>query len=197
MQEIFNFLRREVYFKINRWTLSTLLIGVFISLPIFIVLLNLTDSTENWEHLKDNTIGIYLKSTFILVFGTSVLTIIFGVSTAWMVTNYDFPGSRFFNWALILPMSIPTYIAAYSYFDVLEYLTPMLIWIRDNFGQDQMSLFNEIFVYFTIIVVLSSVLYPYVYLLTRASFLNQGTQFIDAARTLGCKQRLIFWNLLS
>ena len=112
-----------------------------------------------------------------------------------MVTNYDFPGCRFFNWALILPMSIPTYIAAYSYFDVLEYLTPTLIWIRNNFGQDQMNLFNEVFVYITTIVVLSSVLYPYVYLLTRASFLNQGTQYVDVARTLGCKQSLIFWKV--
>ena len=192
MNQIFNFFRREVSFKINRWTLLTLLIGVFISLPIFLILFNITNSTENWEHLKENTIGIYLKSTFILILGTSALTIIFGVSTAWMVTNYDFPGCRFFNWALILPMSIPTYIAAYSYFDVLEYLTPTLIWIRNNFGQDQMNLFNEVFVYFTTIVVLSSVLYPYVYLLTRASFLNQGTQYVDVARTLGCKQSLIF-----
>ncbi len=195
MNQIFNFFRREVSFKINRWTLLTLLIGVFISLPIFLILFNITNSTENWEHLKENTIGIYLKSTFILILGTSALTIIFGVSTAWMVTNYDFPGCRFFNWALILPMSIPTYIAAYSYFDVLEYLTPTLIWIRNNFGQDQMNLFNEVFVYLTTIVVLSSVLYPYVYLLTRASFLNQGTQYVDVARTLGCKQSLIFWKV--
>lgn len=195
MNQIFNFFRREVSFKINRWTLLTLLIGVFISLPIFLILFNITNSTENWEHLKENTIGIYLKSTFILILGTSALTIIFGVSTAWMVTNYDFPGCRFFNWALILPMSIPTYIAAYSYFDVLEYLTPTLIWIRNNFGQDQMNLFNEVFVYITTIVVLSSVLYPYVYLLTRASFLNQGTQYVDVARTLGCKQSLIFWKV--
>ena len=195
MNQIFKFFRREVSFKINRWTLLTLLIGVFISLPIFLILFNITNSTENWEHLKENTIGIYLKSTFILILGTSALTIIFGVSTAWMVTNYDFPGCRFFNWALILPMSIPTYIAAYSYFDVLEYLTPTLIWIRNNFGQDQMNLFNEVFVYITTIVVLSSVLYPYVYLLTRASFLNQGTQYVDVARTLGCKQSLIFWKV--
>tara|TARA_Y100000817_G_scaffold132902_1_gene104027 strand:- start:26 stop:1645 length:1620 start_codon:yes stop_codon:yes gene_type:complete len=195
VNQIFKFFRREVSFKINRWTLLTLLIGVFISLPIFLILFNITNSTENWEHLKENTIGIYLKSTFILILGTSALTIIFGVSTAWMVTNYDFPGCRFFNWALILPMSIPTYIAAYSYFDVLEYLTPTLIWIRNNFGQDQMNLFNEVFVYITTIVVLSSVLYPYVYLLTRASFLNQGTQYVDVARTLGCKQSLIFWKV--
>ena len=81
------------------------------------VLWHLGNSSDNWDHLKETVLGRYLKGSVIFVIGTLTLSICVGVSTAWLVVCCEFPGRRFFEWALILPLTIPTFIAAYAYFD--------------------------------------------------------------------------------
>ena len=112
--KIFNFIKKEFFFKFNPWTFGAFFIGLFIFIPMAEVLWNLTNYSENWEHIKETVLGRYIFGSFLLVFGTALVATIIGVSCAWLVACCEFPGRRFFEWALILPLAIPTYIAAYA-----------------------------------------------------------------------------------
>ena len=159
------------------------------------VILHLTIPAESWRHIRDTVLGQYIKGSLILVLGTATLSILLGVSSAWLVACCKYPGRKFFEWALILPLAIPTYIAAYSYFDLLEKLNPLLIWIRLNISTEVMILMSDLIVYPVTIIVLASVLYPYVYLVARAAFTQQSNQFIEAAQTLGHGPHSTFWRI--
>ena len=171
------------------------MVGLFLFLPMAEVLWHLTSPAENWEHLRDTVLGRYLKGSIILVLGTAALSLFLGVSTAWLVACCEFPGRKFFEWVLVLPLAIPTYIAAYAYFDLLDRLTPLLIWVRTNVNPAAMTWLSDTLVYPVTIVVLSAVLYPYVYLVARAAFTRQNSQCIEAARTLGHGPQSTFWRV--
>ena len=188
------FIKHEFYFKLNAWTISALVIGLVLFLPMAEVVWHLTMPAESWEHLRDTVLGQYIKGSLILVVGTAALSIFLGVSSAWLVASCKFPGRKFFEWTLILPLAIPTYIAAYSYFDLLDKLNPFLIWIRLNISTEAMALVSDAIVYPVTIIVLASVLYPYVYLVARAAFIQQSNQCIEAARTLGHGPHSTFWR---
>ena len=160
------------------------------------MLWHLAKPSQNWEHLKETVLFTYLFSSSILVFGTVMISMFIGISCAWFVACCEFPGKKWFEWVLILPLAIPTYISAYAYFDILELFSPFLIWIRSNFNLEAMQFVDNLLVYIMTILVMSSVLYPYIYLLVRASFIRQGSQLIDAARTLGHNSVSIFWRII-
>ena len=183
---------REFRFRLNGWTLAAVLLGLFLFLPMAEVLWHLTSPAENWEHLRDTVLGRYLKGSAILVIGTAGLSLLLGVSTAWLV-RCEFPGRRFFEWALILPLAIPTYIAAFAYFDLIDCLTPLLIWVRTNISPEAMTWLSDTMVYPVTTVVLAAVLYPYVYLVARAAFSRQAIAFAEAAQTLGHEPQSVFW----
>ena len=170
-----------------------MLLSLFLFLPMAEVLWHLTSPAENWEHLRDTVLGRYLKGSAILVIGTAGLSLLLGVSTAWLVACCEFPGRRFFEWALILPLAIPTYIAAFAYFDLIDRLTPLLIWVRTNISPEAMTWLSDTMVYPVTTVVLAAVLYPYVYLVARAAFSGQGSRFAEAAQTLGHGPQSVFW----
>ena len=188
-------LKHEFRFNLNAWTISALLIGLILFLPMAEVLWHLTKPAENWEHLRNTVFGRYLKGSILLVAGTATLSILFGVSSAWLVACCEFPGRKIFEWALILPFAIPTYIAAYAYFDLMDRLTPLLIWVRVNINQEAMTQLNDTIVYPVTIIVLASVLYPYVYLVARTAFTRQSSQYIESARTLGHGPHSTFWRM--
>ena len=194
-RRFFRNLRHEFRFKLNAWTLTALLLGLLVFIPMAEVLWQLTDPAENWEHLKETVLGRYLKDSLILVAGTVFLSVVAGVSCAWLVTCCEFPGRKLFEWALVLPLAVPTFIAAYAYFDLLDMLTPLLIWVRINVSPDAMIFLSDFLVYPVTALVMASVLYPYVYLLARASFSSQGGQLIEAAQTLGYKPKSIFFRV--
>jgi iron(III) transport system permease protein len=188
-------LAREFRFRLNGWTVAAVLLGLFLFLPMAEVLWHITSPAENWEHLRDTVLGRYLKGSAILVVGTAGLSLLLGVSTAWLVACCEFPGRRFFEWALILPLAIPTYIAAFAYFDLLDRLTPLLIWVRTNISPEAMTWLSDMMVYPVTTVVLAAVLYPYVYLVARAAFSRQGSLFAEAAQTLGHEPQSVFWRV--
>ena len=188
-------LKQEFRFKLNGWTVGAVMVGLFLFLPMAEVLWHLTSPAENWEHLRDTVLGRYLKGSIILVLGTAALSLFLGVSTAWLVACCEFPGRKFFEWVLVLPLAIPTYIAAYAYFDLLDRLTPLLIWVRTNVSPAAMTWLSDTMIYPVTIVVLSAVLYPYVYLVARAAFTRQNSQCIEAARTLGHGPQSTFWRV--
>ncbi|MEE2947101.1 MAG: iron ABC transporter permease [Verrucomicrobiota bacterium] len=188
-------LKQEFRFKLNGWTVVAVLVGLFLFLPMAEVLWHLTSPAENWEHLSGTVLGRYLKGSTILVVGTAGLSVLLGVSTAWLVASCEFPGRKFFEWLLVLPLAIPTYIAAYAYFDLLDQLTPLFIWVRTNISPEAMTWLSDTMIYPVTIVVLAAVLYPYVYLAVRASFTRQNSQCIEAARTLGHGPYSTFWRV--
>ena len=188
-------LKQELLFKLNGWTVVSLLVGLFIFFPIGEILLSINSQSSNWSHLKETVLLTYFLNSFILVFGTAFISLIFGVSSAWLISNYQFKYGKILEWALVLPLAIPTYIAAYAYFDILEMFNPLLVWVRNNINIEAMQLLNDSLVYFVTILVMSSVLYPYIYLLARSAFLKQGKQLRDAAKTLGYNEKSVFWKI--
>ena len=123
-----------------------------------------------------STIKIYLKTTFFLLLGVGFLVLLLGVSTAWFVTMTNFPFVKFFEWSLLLPLAFPSYIVAFTYTDLLDYSGPIQTFLRSYF---EWSSYNDY--YFPnlrslggAIIMMSLVLYPYVYLLARTAFLEQS-----------------------
>lgn len=163
--------------------------ALLVMLPILAVLWLALFPTENiWPHLASTVLPVYIKSTLILMAGTGALAVTIGVGTAWLVTLCHFPGRRLFEWALLLPFAIPAYVIAYIYTDLLEYAGPVQIALRDLFGWHSARdyWFPDIRSIGGAIAMLTLVLYPYVYLLARASFLEQSMSIRDASRMLGC-----------
>ncbi len=194
-QKPLQILRQELLFKLNVWTILSLIVGLIIFFPIGEVLLSINSQSENWSHLKETVLLSYLLNTIILVVGTAFFSLIFGVLPAWIISNYQFKFRKILEWILVLPLAIPTYISAYAYFDVLELFNPLLIWVRNNINNDLMQFINNVLVYMVTILVMSSVLYPYIYLLARSAFVNQGAKLRDAASTLGYGEKSIFWKI--
>lgn len=144
-------------------------------------------SLDLWRHLLAYVLPEAVGDTLVLLAGVGVLSAAIGTLTAWLVTAYDFPGRRTLDWALLLPLAVPTYIVAYAYLDLLHPVGPVQTAMRAIVGIDSPRDFRlpDIRSMTGCIVLLGFVLYPYVYLTTRAMFLMQSANLIDAARTLG------------
>ena len=153
----------------------------------------LQGDSEIWGHLLRYVIPHTLAETGILLLGVGILTILIGTGSAWIVTAYQFRGRAFLDWALLLPLAVPTYIIAYSYIDILHPIGPVQSILRDGFNLElQQFWFPNIRSVWGGIFLLSFVLYPYVYLSTRAMFLMQSASLIEVARTLGLKPDQVF-----
>ncbi|MEM0911510.1 MAG: iron ABC transporter permease, partial [Pseudomonadota bacterium] len=129
---------------------------------------------------------LYIKNSLLLMLFVGIGVSIVGVGTAWLVVMCRFPGRRFFEWALILPLAVPAYVVAYAYTDVLQVSGPIQSFIRDTFDLRFGDYwFPNMRTFEGAVVIFIAVLYPYVYLLARAAFLEQSICALDAARTLG------------
>ena len=183
--------------KLSLWGVIPFLVLVIFCAPIFIVLSSLFGSySDNWFHLYTYVLGDYVSSTVILISGVSVLVFFIGTITAWIVTNYDFFGKRFFEWSLILPLAIPPYILAYTFTGLFDPFGDANNLIRSifNLGPD-ISVFPNVRNIYGAIVVFSFTLYPYVYLVSRSAFLNQSKSMKESARLLGLSQIGVFFRL--
>ena len=180
--------RRLPRLRFNLWSAGALIIALAVAAPIFTVLgLAFTDTSDIWTHLYKTVLGLYLKRTITLMFGVGIGTLVIGTGTAWLVTMCRFPGSRIFEWALLLPLAVPAYVLAFVVTDQLEYAGTVQSTLRDMFGwtRPQDYWFPEIRSMGGAIVVMTLVLYPYVYLLARSAFLEQSVCVLEVSRTLG------------
>ncbi len=144
-----------------------------------------------WSHLADTVLTRYLTNSLALGAGVMTGTFIIGVATAWLCSVCEFPARRFFEWALILPLAYPAYIAAYVYTGILDYGGPVHAWLSAA-GLDAPVPIRSLA---GAVAVLTLVLYPYVYLLARASFIQQSSRIIEAGRTLGARPRTCFVHI--
>src|SRR5680860_1292961 len=157
----------------------------------------LQSSGDTWPHLIANVLPGAVRRTLGLMLGVGVLTLLIGTGTAWLVTMYRFPGCRYFQWLLLLPLAIPTYIIAYCYLELLDYSGVVQTALRDFFGwRDARSYsFPDIRSLSGAILVMSAVLYPYVYITARASFIAQSVCVLEVSRTLGRTASQTFWQV--
>ena len=146
----------------------------------------LSPPSPNLWHLVETLLPEAVENTLILVAMVAVGTGLIGVGTAWIVTQCSFPGVRLFEWALLLPFAMPAYIIGYAYTAMLAFPGPVQSWIRATFGvtRDQYW-FPEVATVWGAGAMFTLVFYPYVYLLSRAAFLEQSGSTIEVARTLG------------
>lgn len=160
-----------------------------------VVILNaaIVPDVEVWSHLSRYVLPDVIANTVKLVVGVAVLGGALGTLLAWLTAMCEFPGRRFFDWALLLPLAIPAYVLAFVAVGFLDYAGPLQSWIRNVFGSS--AWFPRIRSTGGAIVVLSLALYPYVYLLARSAFLTQGRRALEAAQTLGYGQHAAAWRV--
>ena len=174
----------------NIWSVPVGIISLIIISPVLAIFYSaLLGDTSLWPHLFSTVLPRYLLNTLILMIGVGSLSLFFGISTAWLVSRYEFPARSFFEWALLLPAAVPAYIIAYTYTDLLEYAGPVQGYLREffNWQNSQDYWFPNIRSMEGAILVMSSVLYPYVYLLTRASFITLPISYFQTSAIYGRK----------
>ncbi|MTI15726.1 iron ABC transporter permease [Rhodobacteraceae bacterium RKSG542] len=184
--------------KENGLNIWAALLGLFILLPVGSVLWLALSPTDNvWPHLIKYVLPEAFGTTLWLMLGVGLIVFFVGVSTAWLVTMCTFPGRRFFDIALLLPFAVPTYIIAFSYVEVMDYSGPIQSFIREIFGfqTSRDYWFPEIRSLGGATFVMGFVLYPYVYMTTRASFLIQSACALDVSRTLGAGPTRLFFKV--
>ena len=174
--------------QLRPWKIGIILVAGVLCLPIFtIVSFLLEPSNEIWQHLADTVLIEYLGNSAMLVVGVAVGTLVIGVGCAWLTSLCQFPGKKIFAWALLMPLAFPGYIIAYTYTGMFDFAGPVQTWIRDLTGWGyQDYYFPEVRSLGGAITLFTLVLYPYVYLLARAAFLEQSVCVLEVSRTLGC-----------
>lgn len=177
------------------WLAASLLVLAIVLMPLGgLVYFALRGSGDVWPNLIANVLPNAIRTTVLLLLGVGVLTTVIGVGTAWLVTMFRFPGKRVFDWALLLPLAVPTYIIAYAYLDVMHPIGPVQTTLREILGitRPRDLWFPEIRSLHGCIFLLGVVLYPYVYLPVRALFLMQSAATLEVARTLGANRMRVF-----
>lgn len=184
--------------RVSPLTIAAMLLSALVAMPLIaIFVIALTGGTNGWQHLIANVLPRSGAQTLLLLVMTGAFTTITGVTTAWLVTMFDFPFRRLLSFALVLPLAIPSYLAAYAFGEFLDFAGPVQSALRALFGYQTIRdyWFPDIRSLGGAVLVLGSVLYPYIYLSTRAAFGLQGRFAADAARTLGVGPLRLFLSV--
>ena len=179
------------------WRFLPVLFFIFFISPVAIVLSSLFGQySENWSHLYNYVLSDYIINSFLLITGVSILTSLIGIITSWLVTNFNFSGKKFFEWALILPLSVPPYILAYTYTGLFDASGSVNTFLIEIFNLDISTIiFPNIRNIYGAVMVFSFTLYPYVYLICRMAFVNHSKSIIESGRVLGLSRIGAFFNL--
>ncbi len=171
----------------NPWRIGTTVIVLLAILPVLAIVWLAFFPVENiWPHLISTVLPRYLANTMILMLGVGISVFLIGVSTAYLVSTYAFPLCRYFEWLLILPLAVPAYVIAYLYTDLLEFSGPLQATIRHLFDWQAGDYWlPKVRSMGGAITLMGLVLYPYVYLMARASFLEQSPHLLDVSRLMG------------
>jgi iron(III) transport system permease protein len=166
--------------------LPLLVIAAYVFVPAF----------EVWRHLAGTVLPDYVRGSLLLAVSVGIGTLVLGTGTAWLVTLCRFPGRAILSFALLLPLAFPAYVIAYGYTGMLDYAGPVQSLLRSvtgwGFGD---YWFPRIRSLPGAAVMMTLVLYPYVYLLARAAFIEQSACVIEVSRTLGCSPWQAFFRI--
>jgi iron(III) transport system permease protein len=179
------------------WVAGALVLAALAAIPIAAILWALPQGgLAAWSTISTTVLPLYLRTTLALMVMTGALSGVIGVGTAWLVSAARFPGRDLLGWMLVLPLAVPAYIAAYIYADVLSSSGVVQSGLRALTGwQVGQYAFPAIRSLPGAALVLSIVLYPYVYLLARGAFASQSCSQFLAARSLGMTQSQAFWRI--
>ena len=179
-------------------TLGALFVASIIAIPILTIFYIAFSADKNiWPHLSSTVLPGYVITTSIVLAGISTITVFTGVGLAWIVTVYEFPMRRTMEWLCLIPLAMPAYIVAYAYGDLLDYTGFVQSSLRSIFGWGSIKdyWFPSVYSIGGSIFVMSFVLYPYVYLTSRAAFLRQSMTLIEVSSTLGKSSIYSFFHI--
>lgn len=182
-----NILYQNILVSDKFWSVSSVLLCLILMIPLIsVIYLSLESNWGVWHHLIKTSLFHYFQATGLLLVGVSIIVFFIGVGTAWLVTMYDFPLKSSFEWFLIFPLAFPSYVVAYAYTDLLEFSGFIQSSLRSFFDWGVGDYwFPEIRSLSGASIVMGFVLYPYVYLLARAAFLEHSVSALEANRVLG------------
>lgn len=188
---------RSRRFRLDPWRWLVLVPAVLLAVPVLMILLSVLDPQwDVWAHLRQTVLWSYISNSLLLAFGVGLGALFIGTGCAWLVSQYHFPGRKYLEWMLLLPLAIPAYIIAYTYTGLLDFAGPvqgqLRIWFDWRYGD---YWFPEIRSLGGAIIMLALVLYPYVYMLARTAFREQASSLQEASRTLGLTPRQHFWRV--
>jgi iron(III) transport system permease protein len=169
-----------------RWTLSAAAVVLILLLPVAVVLVGLlAPAGETWGHLVSTVLPTYVGNTLILLVAVGASSLLLGVGAAWLVETCSFPGRRFFEWGLILPLAVPAFVAAYTYRGMFDVTGPVQRILRGLVpGLEAEFIQLDVAGMGPVVLIFALVLYPYVYLTARASFARQSASLLEASRLL-------------
>ena len=169
----------------GRWQLASIMLAFVVFMPLLVLAFSwLSFEGEVWRHLSETLLPDVIFNTVVLILGVSAGVLLLGISLAWLTSMCEFPGRRFFDWALMLPFAMPTYVLAFVFLGLLDFSGPVQAAMRFIFDLPG-NWFFEVRNAGGVIIVMTLVLYPYVYMLARVAFMSQGQAVFDAGRSLG------------
>ncbi len=176
------------------WRYSSLLIALVIAIPILVVFAAwLQPAGDVWQHLADTVLVELLTNTFSLLIGVGLGVLFIGTGLAWLTAMCDFPGRKFLDWALMLPLAVPAYVLAFVMVGLFDFSGPLLTGLRAR--GFELHLLPEIRSTPGIILVMVLAFYPYVYMLARLAFISQGRNLLDSGRVLGLGPWAAFYKV--
>ena len=183
---------------INIWFVSSLLISIFVTIPILTVFTSFFESTSDYYELLKNTFLVeYIFNSSVLLLSVLILTFIIGTGSAYLVSFFEFPMSNFFKWAMILSFAVPPYIYAYSLTAFFENYGTAYSILKNLFGEgDYNANIPKFDGMLGAILSISFSLFAYVYILARASFLYQSQNLIDLGKNLGFSKFKSFYKII-
>ena len=172
----------------------SLAIVFFIALPVFAIAVNLLwGPGETWGHIVNYLLPGYISNSLYLILLCTVMTLLFGVTTSWLVSRYDFPFRPQLEWLLILPLAIPSYITAYAYAGVFDFggtFMQAMQWL--DLQPIRIDVMNRLGLAF----VLSISLFPYVYVSSKTFFSSEANNLLEASKMLGTSEWRSFFKLI-
>ncbi|MBL3729703.1 iron ABC transporter permease [Lysinibacillus sp. HST-98] len=188
---------RKFFSKMNIWSFLAICIILFLIGPNLTIIEGLfMPENENWVHIKEYILADFIRASFILVFFTGILTIVLGTSLAWLIAQYDFPLRSFYKWSLILPLSLPPFIAAYTYHGILNYTGVVQTIFRNKLHVEVNTAYFDIMNIPGAIFIYTMFLFPYVYTIVRVFLSHQSATLIESARMLGKGPFKIFFQVV-
>lgn len=180
---------------LSTWRIAAFLVSLITLVPLVVVLSSFLSPQQSdiWNHLAKHVLPGLLTNTAWLMLGVGIGTGVVGVTLAWLTAVCEFPGSRFFSWALMLPLAIPAYVTAFVSIGLLDFTGPLQSLLRDWIGSSRWM--PPIRSRGGVILVMTLALYPYVYLLARNAFLTQGKRALEAGQSLGMSRRKGFLKI--
>jgi len=178
------------------WRLVPFVAAALVLAPVGVIVSSFFAPTSDiWQHLVETTLLLLLLNTLWLALGVIVGTALLGISLAWFTAVYEFPGRRFFSWALLLPLAIPAYVTAFVALGLFDFTGPIQTILRAWLDND-LSWFPDIRSRAGVIIVMTLAFYPYVYLLARNAFLSQGKRSLEVAQSLGFNRKQGFFKVV-